>query len=771
MGTTERESSKPVAQGSTTLEARRQPVEHPGYVVGILVAALVINELVKDIAFSADRGEWLPLYEFGFCSLIAGLPFLLAKIAPKVASFEIQWWPKLWRHWAWFAGMVCLLFLMKVLLATLAVAVAGRFPSRPVIGPVTPTGIVLVGIAGVLIAPIAEEIFFRGYVLEQLRKLTRSTVALVVQAFLFGLFHVYTRGVFTSHAVFDSVNAFFVGMILGVWRIKLRSFLPIVLAHVLINSTLIVPLKARYDQITGKSDPIQHTVSEQTTRITQPLRPDGSVDYVAALNERQHQGVTPENNAAVLFWKAVGPEEIQPEYRTKYFGMLGIRPLRRRGDYFVTLDNFVDRRLSAAEASDVEAKAAARYDAANRLNLARQRPWSPAEFPLLAEWLAANEKPLALLIEASKHPRRFDPLCCRARTSLISVPLPANLIHRDVAEALCARATWRLSEGKPEEAWNDLLACHRLARLAGQCATTIEASTAFTVEETACDGDRALLQHTQLRAVQIASMRQDLDRLPPMPRMVDKLDAAERFTYLDVLSDYSRHGMKAATELYDVLMLFDDDEFVELDNHDELKNTVSSLIQYGDRTAIDWDLILRMGNSWYDRIVEAYRMPTVAEQRRALRRIDEDLRRLKKTAANAESLDELLLDNPEEAFSERLGQVLLTFFMHDPQHYLRIENRGTMRFELSRLGFALTAYHADRHAYPEKLADLVPTYLAKVPDDIFTGSGLHYRREGKGYLLYSVGINGKNDGAKGYDDRKNLEDWDDLVIRVPAPAE
>jgi hypothetical protein len=36
------------------------------------------------------------------------------------------------------------------------------------------------------------------------------------------------------------------------------------------------------------------------------------------------------------------------------------------------------------------------------------------------------------------------------------------------------------------------------------------------------------------------------------------------------------------------------------------------------------------------------------------------------------------------------------------------------------------------------------------------------------YLLYSVGVNGKDDGGKGYDDRKSGETWDDLVVRVPA---
>ena len=48
------------------------------------------------------------------------------------------------------------------------------------------------------------------------------------------------------------------------------------------------------------------------------------------------QGVTPENNAAVLFWKAMGPAVISKGYRERYFQMLGIPPLPEKGDYFVT---------------------------------------------------------------------------------------------------------------------------------------------------------------------------------------------------------------------------------------------------------------------------------------------------------------------------------------------------------------------------------------------------------------------------------------------------
>ena len=49
------------------------------------------------------------------------------------------------------------------------------------------------------------------------------------------------------------------------------------------------------------------TISKETTRITAPLRKDGYVDYVTALNEHFRAGVTVRNNAAVLFWQAMGP--------------------------------------------------------------------------------------------------------------------------------------------------------------------------------------------------------------------------------------------------------------------------------------------------------------------------------------------------------------------------------------------------------------------------------------------------------------------------------
>ena len=61
---------------------------------------------------------------------------------------------------------------------------------------------------------------------------------------------------------------------------------------------------------------------------------------------------------------------------------------------------------------------------------------------------------------------------------------------------------------------------------------------------------------------------------------------------------------------------------------------------------------------------------------------------------------------------------------------------------------ALQAYHAEHNAYPDSLATLVPTYLHAVPGDPFAlNQPLRYHQTAQGYLLYSIGPDGKDDGG------------------------
>ena len=59
--------------------------------------------------------------------------------------------------------------------------------------------------------------------------------------------------------------------------------------------------------------------------------------------------------------------------------------------------------------------------------------------------------------------------------------------------------------------------------------------------------------------------------------------------------------------------------------------------------------------------------------------------------------------------------------------------------------------------------------MAEVPKDFFNDGGeLHYRRQDQGYVLYSVGVNKKDDGGRGYDEYNPAgKQCDDIVVRVP----
>lgn len=65
------------------------------------------------------------------------------------------------------------------------------------------------------------------------------------------------------------------------------------------------------------------------------------------------------------------------------------------------------------------------------------------------------------------------------------------------------------------------------------------------------------------------------------------------------------------------------------------------------------------------------------------------------------------------------------------------------------LTLALHAYSLEHGAYPDKLDELVPSYLKRVPGDPFDPRRpLHYNRVGTKYVLYSVGPDGIDDGGK-----------------------
>lgn len=74
-------------------------------------------------------------------------------------------------------------------------------------------------------------------------------------------------------------------------------------------------------------------------------------------------------------------------------------------------------------------------------------------------------------------------------------------------------------------------------------------------------------------------------------------------------------------------------------------------------------------------------------------------------------------------------------------------HRETARSRLLRGHLAVRSYKLDKGRMPEDLNQLVPEYVSTVPIDPFSGESLCYRTQPDGYVLYSVGADGQDDGG------------------------
>jgi len=95
-------------------------------------------------------------------------------------------------------------------------------------------------------------------------------------------------------------------------------------------------------------------------------------------------------------------------------------------------------------------------------------------------------------------------------------------------------------------------------------------------------------------------------------------------------------------------------------------------------------------------------------------------------------------------------------------------------FALSKLGLALAAFRAEHGRFPARLDDLRPQYFTTVPGDLYSGDSLRYRVEPDGYLLYSVGANGRDDGGANFErsdlDNTTDETTDDIRLHISDEA-
>ncbi len=533
-------------------------------------------------------------------------------------------------------------------------------------------------------------------------------------------------------------------------------------------------------QLFGPNPPI--IVSKETTYITEPLRADGLPDYEKYVLDKLRDGVTPENNAAVVLWHVLGPGTLKRRHWPAMQKELGLDTSGLTDSRLVFLFSrenlelvrtWIDTKtsdvispISTSDQSDSEDINIATEETIAR---ATGTPWTTVQLPPLAEWAKSNQRSLDQLVEASRRSEFYIPPMSLLEPEDVDLLKPADnfSLARDVIRALSGRAMWHLGEGRHEHAWRDLLAAHRWVRLTSKNSTLLYQLVAEGMDNIVFQPTVALLADPHLPAQLASQIQRDLAALSPPIRFAESFDTLERLAFADQVVRGTSLG--AATFLSSL-------EIPRDDAPDSL-----------DLVSIDWNLVLLAGNEWYDKLVAALRLPTYSARMQAATNIEADLAQTERDLHDPAAWAGSAINRGKR--SRLLARAILNQY-GILTYCIKNADRAATHLELLRLAAALSVHRAEHGAYPETLDDLTPIVLPQLPVDLYNTKSFIYRPNGDGYLLYSVGGNGIDDGGgnemmtilagRSLDDvptdKRDAEaakiptGADDLSIRVPRPA-
>ncbi len=449
-----------------------------------------------------------------------------------------------------------------------------------------------------------------------------------------------------------------------------------------------------------------------TTRVTGPLRPDGTVNYRLALDAIEFRGVTPANNAVIPLLHALGTgREVLgvAANRRSALRRLGMKPLAAKATRFVNCWNFSKEVLSGTAAP------AQRRVIRNRMeqhswppDAVQRMPWRPVDHPHAAEWIKLNRRAMYWALIASTRSQYAMPVALPSRDPdigdrnlLTSGLMPWLAEYRELGSLMVARAMEDLGQHHVAACEHILLALHRLARLEACDPRLIARLVAMSVDALAQRGDQAVAADGRLTRAQAQAYHKALAALPPFPSLAAAINLGWRFDQLDMVAAFASGRAPQVVPQIEI----------------------TPAIRIG--VPINYGRIARRINHWCDRMVKALDRPTYLAQAAAVTRIVRSGRKLQSnfTLSPTVAIADELLRGYDSVFLDLAG----------------LAGRHTVQSRITTVALALAAYHARHGTYPRKLLRLVPKALSHVPRDPFTGKAIGYRREGNGYLLWSIG--------------------------------
>ncbi len=354
-------------------------------------------------------------------------------------------------------------------------------------------------------------------------------------------------------------------------------------------------------------------------------------------------------------------------------------------------------------------------------------PIRAAEHEKIAAWVEANKGPLDVIVKASERSRWYCPAVVGKEDEyLVAIRLPAYVSLLRASRMLIIRAKLATGAGRASQCRNDLQAVQRLASVVGQDHALIARMVGITLEILANRAYLTIATSGKLNAKLIRELGTDLAAAPPLPAMAPAVDEGERYVVLDILCHWSASPPEEIADGLPTLMAVGTNKRPNKLGPEERKTFMRLA------TAANWDADLRLANRYFDRMVGGMNAGDLKEREAAYKACTDIL---------------VSLSKPKLSDYDDAGQICLRLMLVSVGMAQSIRDQNCVRRDLSIVALALAAYKAEKGKYPEKLQDLSPDYLKTLPKDFYSGKDFLYKLKGSGFVVYSVGEDGKDDGG------------------------
>lgn len=491
----------------------------------------------------------------------------------------------------------------------------------------------------------------------------------------------------------------------------------------------------------------------------QRQRPYREAADLDSLNSIVREDIRPEDNAIVGLWRAVGFDKIDEVIRKRYIKELGLPPDVKAKTKFLPWQEYFEQLGGGPQLGE------------------GYSPLDATDNAAVATWLKINQRSLDLVIEAVERTRYFSPLVNEPGDhGVMSAILPFYILAKELPRALIARAREQLRQGELIDAWESTLACHRMSRLFSREPTFVGYLVALICEDLSWQTTMEIATHDKFNREIAARCLSDLNNLLPLSSTASKVALGAKASALDNVNRIAEGG--PAQFHYMVVSVAAVQKAIltgETSNAERPKRPN----RWSDESRDLWLQAVPLVAKYYDQWVDSLEVEDPFERNRnveALLRLLEAkstqnrmskhltrVTRSEKVSSEAVRIFHQGILPTDVSSSDIVAYVNMVTFP-DVRTALRKEISARVCAGVSPVVLALGVYRSEQGQYPARLEELVPDLLPEPPVDVVHKSPLVYRRSDDGYVLYSLGPDGVDDGGN---EDISAETYDLAVVVVP----